>query len=301
MKKLVYLIFIITVLLSGCEDIVEVELNSEDIGLISVEAMVNTKPENNISVIIEKSLPVSTIQQNPPVNNAIVEISDNAAIPNKIILEEIEESGVYKLPENTSYLTIPGRTYKLTITLPNGVIITGEEKLVKVEPIDTMRINLSARGGFEFLGIFINAQETPGIGNYYKWNIYKNGIFMNKPEQSTFVDDILVDGNYIFDFEIFTDFYPPDEEESKILRIGDTIFVEQLSISKSEFQFYSALNEQTFTGSPFSVPPANIPGNLSASNNKRVLGLFSVNDVTQSNKVVIDSVNYTPFISSLDF
>jgi hypothetical protein len=38
----------------------------------------------------------------------------------------------------------------------------------------------------------------------------------------------------------------------------------------------------------FSVPPANIQGNFTASDGKPVLGLFTAHDVSNSNVVVID-------------
>ena len=99
----------------------------------------------------------------------------------------------------------------------------------------------------------------------------------------SFVSDELVDGNYVADFEIFTDFVTEEEEEEKVLQFGDTVFVEQLSISKSAYQYYTGMVNQAFTGSPFSVPPANVPGNLTASDGKKVLGLFTTSDISVGN------------------
>ena len=70
----------------------------------------------------------------------------------------------------------------------------------KVEKLDTVKINQSDRGNFEYLGIYINSQETPGEGNYYKWDIYINGELLNDSEDLAYASDELVDGNYIYDF-----------------------------------------------------------------------------------------------------
>ena len=302
MYRIFTLLLISMFAFTACEDVVDVELNNEDIGLISVEAYLDTKSFNNIYVRLEKSLPVDNAVQNPPVVNATVEISDNAPTPNKVKLREEGFSGVYRLPFNTTYKVKPGLRYKLTITTQEGVTITGEEYLQQVEPLDAVKINLSPRGNYEFLAIFINSQETPGPGHFYKWDIYKNDALLSNSENLTFASDELVDGNYIYDFEIFTDFIAPDEgEEDKVLQMGDTIYVEQMSISEQAYDFYFGMINQAFSGGPFSVPPANLPGNLTSSDGKRVLGLFSARDVSVGNTIVIDSSNYTPLVSSLKF
>ena len=308
LSKIITSLLLSLLILVSCEDVVDVELNDEDIDLISVEAYINTEISDNIIVKLEKSLPVTEANQNPVIHNAIVEISDDQATPNSISLVEDGESGIYKLPPNSEYKTFPGRTYSLNITTPEGVVITSEEYLQKVETLDSLKINLSARGDYEFLAIFINSQETPGPGHFYKWDIYRNGKLLYESDKLTFASDELVDGNYISDFEIFTDFFEDEEIDEngeiisdKSLYFGDTIYVVQSSISKSAYDFYLGMQNQAFSGGPFSVPPANLPGNLISNNDKKVLGLFSARDVSQSNTVIIDSTNYTPLNSSVNF
>ena len=295
-KGIIILLFAI-VAFTSCEDVVDVELNDEDIDLITVEAYINTKSENNVYVKLERTLPVNQPTQNPVISNAVVQISDNADLPNTVTLEEEESTGVYSLPAETTYPGIPGRTYTLTITTPDGTIITGEEYLQEIEKLDTVKVNLSDRGNYEYLGIYINSQETPGLGHYYKWDIYINGEFLNDGEDLAYASDELVDGNYIYDMLILLDW--EDEEEDKILHPGDTVVVEQLSISEAAYDFYWGLSDQAWAGSPFSVPPANVPSNLSSNDGKRILGLFSARDISTGNTIIIDDSNYTPLISSI--
>lgn len=300
MKKInIFKILLFTALfpliLASCEDVVEVELNEENIDLIAVEAYLNTKSTDNIYVKIERTLAVDETAVNPPINNAIVEISDNEATPNSVILAEDGNTGVYRLPENTAYETVAGRTYHLNITTPDGILITGSDYLQEIENLDTVKVNLSARGDYEFLAIFISSQETPNEGHYYKWDIYINNNMLYESENMAFASDELVDGNYIQDFEIFTDFYADeDEDEDRVLYEGDTIYVEQLSISEAAYDFYIGMMNQAFTGGPFSVPPANIPGNLTSSDGKRVLGIFSARDISPGSPIIIGEDNFTP-------
>jgi hypothetical protein len=297
--KTILLTILATLLFSACEDVVDVAINDEDIDLISVEAYITTKSEDNIFVKIEKTLPVNTPEQNPAVSRALVEISDKEPIPNKIVLEEIENSGIYKLPQNVIYKAVPGRTYQLNITTAEGVVITAEDYLQKGEKLDSTKIHLSARGNFDFLAVFISSQETPGPGNYYKWDIFINGELLNESQNMSFVNDELVDGNYVYDFEIYTDFGNPNDETDRNLFLGDTVYVEQLTISENAYNFYFGMVNQAFAGSPFSVPPANLVSNLSASDGKKVLGIFSARDVSVGNTIVIDSSNFTPLTSGM--
>ena len=294
-KGIIIILFAI-VAFTSCEDVVDVKLDGEDIDLIAVEAYINTKAENNVYVKLERTLAVNQTTQNPVISNAVVQLSDNAATPNTVTLEEQGNTGIYLLPAETSYPGVTGRTYTLTITTPDGTVITGKEYLQEIETLDSVKVNLSDRGNYEYLGIYINSQETPGLGNYYKWDIYINGEFLNDGEDLAFASDELVDGNYIYDMLILLDW--EDEEEDKILHQGDTIVVEQLSISKAAYEFYWGLDDQAWAGGPFSVPPANVPSNLTSSDGKRILGLFSARDISVGNTVIIDDSNFTPLVSS---
>lgn len=80
----------------------------------------------------------------------------------------------------------------------------------------------------------------------------------------------------------------PSKPEDRRLNLGDTVLVKQTSISAFAYNFYFQLFNQAQTGNLFSVPPANIQGNFTASDGKPVLGLFTAHDVSNSNVVVID-------------
>ena len=300
MKKLFHIkIFTFSALLalivSACEDVVQVGLGHSDIDLVSVEAYINTKARNNIYVKLEYTLPVDQAETNPPIHNAVVTISDDAGEPNTVTLEEYNSTGIYILPQRAQYIAETGRNYQLHITLPDGVEISGSDYLQAMEPLDSVKVNLSARGDYEYLAVFINTQETPGPGDYYKWDIFINGAFLYESQNLMIASDEFVEGNYIYDFEIFTDFALDDED--KVLLKGDTVTVEQSSISKTAYDFYTGMLNQAFSGSPYSVPPANLPGNLISSDGKKVLGIFSARDVSVGNIVIIGDSNYQPLAS----
>lgn len=287
MKRYYYLIAALFLLfLSSCEDVIDVKLTDQDLDLYAVEAKITT--EGNPYVFLYKSLRVGDDSSYPGVNGATVVISDDSQPQKSIQLEESNETeGLYLVPENESFIGEVGKHYTLTIE-HDGVTISGSDFLTSVEPIDSIQVRPSLRGDKRFLGVFTYGNEPQGVGDYYKWDIYINGELLNDAEYLFVASDELVDGNYVSSLEIFTDFHDPDKPEDRLINLGDTILVKQNSISEFGYQYYYQMYNQSETGGLFSVPPANIKSNLTASDGTPVLGLFTASDVSVSNTVTID-------------
>lgn len=285
--SLMILLLLITFIFSSCEDVIEVKLSEENLNLIGVEARITTFDQP--TVFLYKTLKVNQDEAYPGISGAVVNISDNATPANRITLtEDSVKKGFYTVPKNTVYHGIAGREYTLSI-LSLGVTLTAKEKLMTVEPIDSILIEPSQRGNKLFLGVFTYGRETPGIGNFYKWDVYVNDTLINDANRMSIASDEFVDGNYISKLEVFTDFYDPDKEaEERELNLNDTITVKQTSISEFAYNFYFQMINQSSTGSLFSVPSANIKSNFTSSDGKPVLGLFTAHDVSVSNRIVID-------------
>ena len=180
-----------------------------------------------------------------------------------------------------------GRQYTVTIESGN-VTLTGTDYLAHVEKIDSIQVRPSKFGDGIFLAVFTYGQETPGKGNYYKWDVYVNDTLLNDASTLATYSDDLVDGNYVAGAEIFTDFHDPNKPQDRKFKYMDTIYVNQNSISKDIYNFYIAMINQSYGGSLFSVPPANAKGNFISSDGKAVLGIFTAQDVSRSNTVVIN-------------
>ena len=288
MKTYLYLLlFAITALLSSCEDVIDVKLSDKDLNLIGVEASITSidKP----TVFLYKTLKVNIDEAYPGISGAVVSISDDAMPSNTIVLtEDPAKKGYYGVSTNAEYKGIVGREYTLTI-LTNGVTLTSKEKLAKVEPIDSIQVMPSSRGNNVFLGVFTYGQEPAGLGNYYKWDVYVNDTLIHDASSLAIASDEFVDGNYISKLEIFTDYYEKSKEaKDRKIKLNDTVYVKQTSISEFGYNFYNQMINQSSGGSLFSVPMANIKSNFTSSDGKPVLGIFTARDVSISNKVVID-------------
>ena len=275
-----------SVLFPSCEDVIDVKLSDENLNLIGVEASITTIGEP--TVFLYKTLKVDQDVAYPGISGAVVILSDNATPANQIILtEDPAKPGRYLVPKGKDYPGVAGREYKLTIQT-QGVTLSARDKLAKVEPIDSIQVLPSMRGEKRFLGIFTYGKETPGLGNYYKWDIYVNDTLIHNADRLAIASDEFVDGNYISKLEVYTDFHNPNKPEDRKLRLNDKIQVKQTSISEFAYNFYFQMINQSSTGSLFSVPAANIPSNFTSSDGKPVLGIFTARDVSVSNQVVID-------------
>jgi len=274
-----------TFFFTSCEDVIEVKLSEDELNLYGVEASISTKEEP--VVFLYHTLRVNQGIEYPGISGAEVVISDNATPSAQITLaESSEKKGLYLVPENSSFLGIAGREYTVTIKTEGNTLIA-KDQLSRVEPIDSIVVEPSLRGDKRFLGIFTYGKETPGLGNYYKWDIYINDTLVHEADRLAIAWDKFVDGNYISKLEVYTDFYDTTKPEDRKLRMNDTIQVKQTSISEFDYNFYFQVINQSSTGGMFSVPPANIKSNFSGSDGRPVLGLFVARDVSESNKVVI--------------
>jgi len=287
-RLLTFAVFLLsTFFFSSCEDVIDVKLNDENLNLIGIEASITTMDEP--TVFLYKTLQVNQDTESPGISGAVVSVSDNAIPANSVTLvEDEQQKGFYRVPQNIDYLGIAGREYTLTIQA-EGTTISAKEQLARVEPIDSIRVFPSMRGNKLFLAVYTYGKETPGIGNFYKWDVFVNDSLLTNGQRLAVASDEFVDGNYISGLEVYTDFHNTDKaaEERKI-NLGDTIYVKHTSISKFAYYFYFQMINQSGTGSLFSVPPANIKSNFTSGNGKPVLGLFTARDVSVSNKVIID-------------
>jgi hypothetical protein len=285
LNLMIVLLFLV-VSLSSCEDVIEVKLSNKDLNLIGVEARITTIDQP--AVYLYQTLRVDQDVEYPGISGAVVTISDNEKPAHQMVLPESNSKiGLYMVPPRQSYRGIPGREYTITI-VTGGVTLTGKDKLEAVQPIDSIQIKPSMRGDKMFLGIFTYGLEPPGLGNFYKWDIYVNDSLIQSADRIAVASDEFVDGNYISGLEIFTDFHDPNKPKDRLLNVNDTIMVKQNSISEFAYNFYNQMISQSSSGSLFSVPPANIKSNFTSSDGKPVLGLFTASDVSIPKKIVID-------------
>lgn len=286
MRKYIIILPLLGILLTACEDVIHVEINEEHSDLYAVEAKIASNDEPG--VYLTQGMSVTVDEAFVGISHAIVTLSDDSDPVNEIVLVEAPDStGYYTVSRPESFIGVVGREYTLKIEV-DDVVLTAIDYLAPVEPIDSIRVRPSTFGDGKFLAVSIYSQETPGIGNYYKWDIFINDTLLADSETMSFASDEFVDGNYVDDAEIFIDFNNPHQGFERKIKYMDTLLVHQNSISEFAYNFYYQMQQQSYGGGLFSVPPANVKSNITASNGKEVLGMFTAQDVSVSNVVIID-------------
>ncbi len=231
--------------LAGCEDEVDVKLD-EGQTLLAVDGWITNQP-GPYTIRLTTTAPYFNNAATPRAQGATVTVTDSEG--GREVLQEVE-------PGNYQVSTLRGKVgnaYTLDIRW-NGQEYTARTEIRRVPPIDSLGIRFRKGGGFVEEGYYVYyfGPEPAGTGDNYRFKQYRNDTLLNGPEDLSFSDDQLVDGNYISNFEVNSDPYA----------LGDTVRMETWSITRDAFLFYSELQQQIFNGGLFSNPPANVRTNV---------------------------------------
>jgi hypothetical protein len=231
--------------LAGCEDVVDVKLD-EGQTLLAVDGWITDQP-GPYTIRLTTTAPYFNNASTPRAQGATVTVTDSEG--GREVLKETE-------PGNYQISTLRGKVgnaYTLDIRW-NGQEYTAQTEIRRVPPIDSLGIRFRKGGGFVEEGYYVYyfGPEPAGLGDNYRFKQYRNDTLLNKPEDLSFTDDQLVDGNYITNFQVNFDPYA----------LGDTIRMETWSITRDAFLFYSELQQQIFNGGLFANPPANVRTNV---------------------------------------
>lgn len=270
MKTHITLFIAIITLLTSCEDVVDIDLNSSEPKLV-IEASINWEKgtlgnEQEIKLTLTAPYYDSDI---PPANGAIVSIVDSSSTTFNFVEDGI--TGIYK---NTTFTPILNETYKLTINYQSEVY-TATETLIPVVAIDY--VEQEDDGGFLGDEIELKAYYTDPANeeNYYFFE-FLNANITTIPDLDVY-DDEFSNGNQIFGFYSHED-----------IEIGDVVGIKNYGISERFYNYMSILLEQSGEGGgPFGTQPTTVRGNCINETNVEnfPLGYFRLSEV--------DALTYT--------
>lgn len=277
-KYITHIIILLTAiaLFSACTEIIDVELDENATNLLVVDAKITNRDTFHYARI-NRSISYFEEQAVPPELNAKVTISGGNKTYN---LLDVDNDGVY-----VSELKFAGEIdvpYTLSITTADGKTFTAENTIKAVPPIDSVtyeysNIILPFDREYRYY-IFLHMQEPEGLGNYYLWNLYKNGeLYTDTLDEQQFIFDENIDGNYLSYVNIFV------LDDNEIEADNTEMILEMASISKTEYDFrISALFEAVWNQGLFQGPPANVTTNLSDG----AVGFFSAQAIVSDTLVV---------------
>ncbi len=275
LRLLPALLWILSLGLTSCEDVIDLDLPSTDPQLV-VEGWLTNEPVEQ-EVRLSLSAPYFENAELPGVSGALVVLFDGEN-PVDTFAERTDAAGFYA----SDYQLSAGGFYSVYILSPDGKEYQSQPQLLESVPaIDSIYAKFREESPFEDEGyyVFINTREPAGIGDHYRWRQYINGEFQNEPFDLNYASDEFVDGNPIIDFEVAT----------APAQVGDTVRIDQMTISREAFDYLQQVQQQTaFVGSLFDTPPAPIPGNFRNLNDPEdePLGFLGVSGLTFAEIVI---------------
>ncbi len=242
MKKLLFGIIFLFIL-SGCEDVIEVDLDTAQPRLV-IEASINWfKGDAGNEQRIRLTTTAPFYDENvPPASGATVNITDE--LGNDFVFTEDGATGIY---ENNTFVPVIDREYTLNITY-EGENYTAVETLRFVAEIEF--VTQDKEGGFSGEETEIRAFYTDPAAeeNYYFFKF--ESVFAT--DQDVYKDEFF-NGNQIFGLYI--------EEE---LDTGDEVIIQSFGVSEGYYNYMFTLLSQAAVdgGGAFETQPATVRGNI---------------------------------------
>jgi Domain of unknown function (DUF4249) len=263
MKKITYILLaFIIVTLSGCEEVVDIDLETGAPRLV-VDASINwLKGTSGNEQMIKLTTTTGYYETEIPVVNGATVIVVNSA---GTIYEFTEAPGTgqyvcqYFLPQ-------VGESYTLTVTY-NGQTYTASETLYDVP--DITAISQTDDGGFtgDETEVRYYFNDNADEENYYLSRF--DAPFLTIPEYDV-MEDRFTNGNEMFNFLSDEDMEP-----------ADIIDIKLYGVSKQFYNYMAKLREVADGGGPFSTTPGRVRGNVvnQTDEDNYALGYFRLSRV----------------------
>lgn len=256
------LFVLLTPAISSCLDVIDVE-GPVAPALLAVDGQI-TDQAAPATVRLTRTQQYFTKDAAPAVTGAVLTLTDDLGRQ-----ETLAETSPGRYVGNG---TVPGRIgghYVLTIAA-DGETYRAETDIRRTPPIDSLRLEYKEEQlGFDagFYPLYYGP-ELPGVGDYYRFKVYKNGKMFNDPFDLIVRSDELVDGRYIGAIEL---------TDEPLVR-GDKIKVELNSVPRDYFFFLNEMFGQINNVGLFATSPANVRTNVvntQAGSARTAVGYFA--------------------------
>jgi hypothetical protein len=242
-KVLTLLSFLFVLSFSSCEDTVTLDLETGETRLVVDAEIIWQKGTagNQQTIKISKTAPYYN-NTTPKVSGAQVRIENSNG---DVFTFNETDPGNYVC---TDFVPVINMNYTLYVTA-EGQSFTALEKLTSVTPINKVEQKIVPDfGGEDVIELTFYYQDPENEVNYYLTDYQSD--FLLFPEYEL-TDDELFNGN-----EVRTRFSDEDK-----MKPGKTVNITHRGISKNFYNYMNLILE-IYGGSPFSIPPGNIRGNI---------------------------------------
>jgi len=264
------LIILAVVLLSGCEETIQLDLKQTPSRLVIEGQVTDVKGLQYVRVSKSQDFYLSGGTQK--ISDATVTITDNTGESVQLVHNPNgnADSVGYYLPSK-DYVGVIGHTYTLNVVV-DGSTYTAVDKLLPVTTIDSLGYQLNRfrvrdePSDGKIWELLMYAKEPQETEDNYLFKFYRNDSLIYTEDTDVYVFNDYGIGERI-DGVSSPVYYAP----------GDKARVEMYSISRDGYLFYNDLNTiMNSDGGMFSPPPANPRSNITGG----ALGFFQVSAMT---------------------
>ena len=258
----------------GCEEIVKPELPpSQNIEV--VEGWITDELKNQQIRLTRSNNFLGAA--NPTIEDAKVEVEALGGIS---YLYTHSVDGFYL--SDIAFRGLEGESYRVIIELKDDEVLRSDWSIMppktEIDRLDVDSFEENSLGeNFMIFYPRIEAKDSAGYKNFYRWVFKRNDRRLTEPESITLQSDLFFDGNLI-----------PNLFEEFEFRRNDKITVELHSINKGAFQFLEQLKKQiTNQESSIRISPANVIGNLRnvKEPDRVVLGYFGAVSISSASTI----------------
>ncbi len=295
MKKLNIFLLGLVIVVTACEDPIDVELAEAPPQLV-VDAWLNNMTDQDQIIILSRSQNYLQNTFTERVSNAVVELTNISQGKTYAFTEE--ESGSYHYQDVANPIGAVGDTFTLSIKVESDEY-TSTTVMNRVPPIDSIRQEYRENELFGDDGYYceLMSRDFIGLGDTYWIKTWKNDQYLNRPAEINIAYDAGFDGGSMVDGFIFI---TPIREAINPLtddllfepwEVQDTIYVEVHSMSIPTFNYMETLRDQLINSlnGIFAEPLYNTVGNIEHVNgDDEVLGAFNVAAVSSVQHIIVE-------------
>jgi len=292
MKNTKYIaLFILLLGFFSCEEVVDIDLKDAP-AIVVVDAWITDQSEVQ-QIVLSQTQPYFNNNEPVGLGGASVQILNSSS--EVITFTASAKVGTYSWDPTTdpSFFATIGERYTLSITLADGTQYSAQSQINRVPEVEEIKFTFQEEEAFQqegYEGEFL-ATDFEGSGDTYWIKAYKNGQFLNKPfELNTAYDaGFSAGGNVdgvVFIQPIQGGVQELDEDLATVpYQLGDSLYVEILSITNEAFDFLEQVKIQTQRDGGFAEifaePFQNVTTNISSANSEdQVAGFFNVSSVS---------------------
>ena len=303
MKKIFILLIVFA--FCACENIIYPELEPS-LEQYVVDAWLNDLPGSQ-KIFLSKSNNYFMSELPKLLSGAEVYLTDEDG--NRYDFEESAEGYVWGDSLSTSFLQV-GTSYQLNVSI-DGIRFSGTSEMNPVPPVDSITFKYQKEDfstDEDYYLAEVVATDLVGVGNTYWIKAWKNGVYLNKASEINIAYDAGFSAGGNIDGQVFIqpiqeliNPFDTDEAGDALIEppysIGDTIYVEILSISESAFYFLNEVKIQTVRsggfGALFAPPFSNVSTNLmneDVNSTIHPVGFFNVSAISSLEQVLTSEI-----------